>query len=176
MLYDINLKITYSYEVPASGGRHVVRVLPLSLPDRQRLIAGTVSFSPAPEERNDSIDFFANPATSITFRSAHAKLVIRMQARVQLDAPALTADFSPQLPDFPSEIANVWSAAPDSPHHFLGPSPLLPDDPSIASYTAGIVKPDMTIRQIAKAICERIHEDFTYDPKATTVDTSPKEA
>ncbi|WP_075291257.1 transglutaminase family protein [Pararhizobium arenae] len=176
MLYDINLKITYAYEVPASGGRHVVRVLPVSLPDRQRLIAGSVSFAPNPEERSDNIDFFANPTTSITFRSAHDKLVIRMQARVQLDPQPMTADFSPKLADFPPEIVNVWSIAPDSPHHFLGQSPLLPDDPSIAAYAASIVKPDMTIRQIARAICERIHRDFTYDAKATTVDTPPKEA
>ena len=40
MLYDISLKITYSYEIPVSGGRHMVRVLPLSLPSRQRLVAG----------------------------------------------------------------------------------------------------------------------------------------
>lgn len=176
MLYDINLKITYTYEVPASGGRHIVRVLPLSLPDRQRLIAGTVSFNPAPEERSDTIDFFANPATSITFRSPHDKLVIRMQARVQLDAQPLTADFSPPLSDFPSEIANVWSVAPDCPHHFLGQSPLLPEDPAIAAYALSLVKPGMTIRQIAIAICERIHRDFTYDPKATTVETPPREA
>ncbi|MDQ0321857.1 transglutaminase-like putative cysteine protease [Pararhizobium capsulatum DSM 1112] len=176
MLYDINLTITYTYEVPASGGRHVVRVLPLSLPNRQRLVAGTVSFKPAPEERSDSVDFFANPATSIVFRSAHDKLVIRMQARVQLDIQPLTADFSPPLSDFPAEIANIWSTAPDSPHHFLGQSPLLPEDPLIAAYTLSIVKPGMTIRQIATAICERIHRDFTYDPKATTVETPPREA
>ena len=49
MLYDINLRITYTYEVPVSGGRHVVRVLPVSLPDRQRLVAGTVTCTPGPE-------------------------------------------------------------------------------------------------------------------------------
>ena len=37
MLYDISLKITYDYEVPVSGGRHLVRVMPATLPGRQRL-------------------------------------------------------------------------------------------------------------------------------------------
>ena len=77
MLYDINLRITYTYEVPVSGGRHVVRVLPVSLPDRQRLVAGTVTCTPTPEERRDSGDFFGNPSTSILFRKQHEKLVIR---------------------------------------------------------------------------------------------------
>ena len=93
MLYDINLRITYTYEVPVSGGRHVVRVLPVSLPDRQRLVAGTVTCTPAPEERSDSVDFFANPSTSILFRKQHEKLVIRMQARVQLEPQPLDRRF-----------------------------------------------------------------------------------
>ncbi|WP_275785098.1 transglutaminase family protein [Pararhizobium gei] len=176
MLYDINLRITYSYEVPVTGGRHVVRVLPISLPDRQRLIAGTVTCVPAPEERIDSLDFFANPSTSILFRKAHEELVIRMQARIQLEQQALTADFSPGLASFPTEIANVWSLDANSPHHFLGPSPRLPEDPAISAYAHDIVEQDMTIRQIATAVCARIHKDFTYDPKATTVDTTPREA
>ena len=176
MLYDINLRITYTYEVPVSGGRHIVRVLPLSLPDRQRLVAGTVTCAPTPEERSDAVDFFANPATTILFRKSHEKLVIRMQARVQLEPQALTADFSPDLQGFPADLANVWSLNADSPHHFLGASPRLPEDTAIAAYAREIARPGMTIRQIAAAICARIHKDFVYDPKATTVDTTPREA
>lgn len=176
MLYDISLRITYAYEVPASGGRHVVRVLPLSLPGRQRLIAGTVNFTPSPAERSDTVDFFANPAASIVYRSVHDRLVIRMQARVQLEAQPLTADFSPPLEGLAAEIDEILSVAPDAPHHFLGASPLLPADPAIAAYAASIVKPAMSVRRIAETICERIHRDFTYDGKATTVDTPPHEA
>ncbi|OJF96628.1 transglutaminase family protein [Pararhizobium antarcticum] len=176
MLYDINLKITYAYEAPVSGGRHIVRVLPISLNDRQRLVAGTVTCLPAPEERRENTDFFANPATMILFRKAHEKLVIRMQARVQVEPPTLTADFSPDLACLPADIANCWALDGNSPHHFIGPSPRLPDDTGIAAYARSVIRDGMTIRQIALAICERIHKDFVYDPKATTVDTTPREA
>ena len=91
-------------------------------------MAGTVTCTPAPEERRDSVDFFANPSTSILFRKQHEKLVIRMQARVQLEQQPLAADFSPDLSRFPAEIANVWSLDANSPHHFLGASPRLPED------------------------------------------------
>ena len=43
MLYDLSLHIGYRYEVPASGAHHMLRLLPLSLPDRQRLIAGAIT-------------------------------------------------------------------------------------------------------------------------------------
>ena len=65
MLYDISMKITYEYEVGPSGARHVLRVLPLTIPKIQRLIVGTVAVDPAPAERTDFIDFFGNPASSI---------------------------------------------------------------------------------------------------------------
>ncbi|MFP5077169.1 transglutaminase domain-containing protein [Rhizobium sp. YIM 134829] len=176
MLYDISLTITYAYEVPVSGGRHLVRVLPLSIPERQRLIAGSVTSMPTPEERSDLTDFFANPATAILFRKAHDRLVIRMQARVQLTSADPLIDVSPRLEDMPAEIAAIWSIAPDAPHHFLGTSPRLTEDPAISAYARSIAKPEMTVHEIAEALCHAIHEDFTYDPKATTVDSPPRDS
>ncbi|WP_377292301.1 transglutaminase domain-containing protein [Rhizobium sp. SG2393] len=176
MIYDIALKITYAYEVPVSGGRHMVRVLPLSLPGRQRLIAGSVSCVPTPQERREVVDFFQNPATAIVFRTAHDRLVIRMQARVQVDALPITADFSPRLPELSAVLAASWGLDPDSPHHFTGVSPRLPEVAEIAAYARGVVREGMTVNEIAKALCARIHKDFTYDPKATTVDTTPSAA
>lgn len=176
MLYDISLKITYGYEVPVSGGRHLVRVMPATLPGRQRLVVGSLSCHPMPAERSESVDFFANPFTAILFRSAHDDLVIRMQARVQVEPLPLTADFSADLSRLPAELAACWSVDPEAPHHFVGPSPLLTEAPEIAAYAQAIVAAGMTIRQIATAICARIHRDFVYDSEATTVNTTPAEA
>jgi transglutaminase-like putative cysteine protease len=176
MLYDINLHISYDYDTPVSGGRHMVRVLPLSIGGRQRLVAGTIGVSPRPGERTDVSDFFENPTSSILFRDAHDKLDIHMQARVHVDVPEPAADFSPRIGDLPEDIAGYWSLDAGSPHHFTGPSPRLPICPEIADYARQIARPDMTVRAIAAAICAEIHKDFTYDPKATTVDTTPREA
>jgi transglutaminase-like putative cysteine protease len=173
VIYDVSLKITYAYEAPVSGGRHVVRVLPVSLPGRQRLVAGAVSCVPMPQERREDIDFFRNPATSIVYRSSHDKLMIRMQARVQVDPLPMTADFSPKLAELPAALAGCWTLDPDSPHHFIGTSPRLPEVAEIAAYARTVVRDGMTVHEIAKALCTKIHKDFTYDPKATTVDTTP---
>lgn len=176
MLYDVNLHISYLYDTPASGGRHILRVLPLSIYGRQRLIAGTVGVAPGPGERLDHHDFFGNPMSAILFRSQHESLDIRMQARVQVDAPEPAADASPRISALPEEIAGCWSLDAASPHHYTGQSPRLRDCPEIAAYARSIVQPGMTIRAAAAAICARIHKDFSYDPKATNVDTTPREA
>lgn len=176
MLYDLSLHMGYTYDVPASGARHVIRLLPLSLPDRQRLIAGSVTVSPATDEKVSFIDFFGQQATSVLVRAPHDRLDIRMQARVMVEAPTMQADLSPTLDVLRKELADVWSVDPASPHHFIGASPRLPDEPVIAAYARETLKPGLTVREIAAALCTRIHRDFKYDGKATTVDTTPKEA
>lgn len=97
MLYDLSLHMGYTYDTLAHGARHIIRVLPLSIPGRQRLVAGSIDVSPVPEERATFEDFFHQSATSVHLRAPHEKLDIRMQARVMVEAPALTADFSPEL-------------------------------------------------------------------------------
>ncbi|MCQ2002733.1 transglutaminase family protein [Rhizobium sp. NRK18] len=176
MLYDLSMHLGYQYDTPASGARHILRVLPITIPDRQRLIAGSLTVTPKPEERGNFIDFFRHPATSILFRTPHAALDIHMQARIQVDTELPTADFSPDLSRLPAEIADQLSLDPDSPHHFCGPSPRLPETPEISAYAREIAADGMTIRQIATAICARIYKDFKYDSDATTVDTTPREA
>ena len=176
MIYDLSLHIGYRYDVPASGAHHILRLLPLSLADRQRLVAGSVTVDPKPDETSRFTDFFGHPASYVMYRSPHERLDIRMQGRVSVQAPPLTADFSSILAKLPEELADCWSLGPDSPHHFLAESPRLGIDPMIADYARAEVKSGSTVRQIAEAICARIHTDFKYDPKATTVDTPPLEA
>jgi transglutaminase-like putative cysteine protease len=176
VLYDLSLHMGYAYDAPAFGARHVIRVLPLSLPDRQRLIAGSVTVSPNADERTAFIDFFGQQATSVFLRAPHERLDIRMHARVMVEAPTMTADLSPTLAVLRRELADVWSVDPSSPHHLTGTSPRLPEVPEIAAYARETAKPDQTIREIATALCRRIHKDFKYDPEATTVDSTPREA
>jgi transglutaminase-like putative cysteine protease len=176
MLYDVSMKISYTYQVGPSGARHVIRVLPLTLPGSQRLIAGTVSVDPAPDERTDFIDFFGNAASSISFRNPHNELEIRMQARVQVDALPGTADVSPPVSAITDETFGCWTLEADSPHHFLSASPRLPANADIAKWARALVKPSMSIRQAATTLCAAIHSQFTYVPGATKVDTPAGEA
>jgi transglutaminase-like putative cysteine protease len=91
----------YSYDSPASGARHIMRLMPLSLPDRQRLIAGSITISPSPDEQSHFTDFFRHPSTSFLLRSPHETLDIRMQARVQVESNSISAYFSPTLSGLP---------------------------------------------------------------------------
>ncbi len=176
MQYDIKLKISYEYDVPASGARHAVRVLPLSIAGRQRRIAASLLVEPRPEERADIVDFFGNDLSLVQLRAAHSELLVQMHTRVQVDKPAARSKPSCLIADIVSELASVRSMAPDAPHHFAGASPRLPALPEIAEFARAFVKPGMTVEAIAAKMCSGIHEAFKYDGEVTKVDTPLREA
>lgn len=174
MLYDIRLLLHYDYAAAAGGGRHQVRVLPPTISGVQRVIAASLSFEPAPNERSDFTDFFGNNVTSIAFRDAHEALDIRMSARVAVSRPEPGLDVSPDIVRLRRELAAVRSLAPASPHHFLAASSHAGIDAAITAFAQDSV--GNSAAGTATDLCNRIHRDFTYDGEATTVRTRASDA
>lgn len=174
MLYDIRLHLHYDYAAAAGGGRHQIHVLPSTISGVQRVIAASLSFAPAPNERSDFSDFFGNNVTSIAFRDAHDALDIRMSARVSVSRPEPGLDVSPDIGRLRQELAAVRSLAPSSPHHFLAGSAYSGIDGAITGFAQDSVAGSAA--GTAMKLCNRIHRDFTYDGEATTVRTRASDA
>jgi transglutaminase-like putative cysteine protease len=171
MLYDIRLRLHYDYERSAGGGRHHVRVVPVTLPGVQRVVASSLAFSPRPAERGDFVDFFGTHATSIAFTDAHEALDIRMKARVAVNRPSDLPGLSVALDRLPAELDAVRSLGPSSPHHFLTASKRVALDPSITAYAEESRAAARDVEMLAHDLCRRIHKQFVYDGDATSVDT-----
>ena len=176
MLYDVRLALKYDYEAPVQGGRHLIRVTPVSIAGVQRVIAAGLSFDPKPQRKSTFTDFFGNSVTTISYHAPHDHLTVRLTARVQVEDTQPPADLSPNLAALRQEIARTWSVAPDSPHHFLAASPRAPLVPEISAYADSAAAGAASVRAAAMALCLAIHRDFTYDPRATDVETKPDEA
>jgi len=175
MLYDVTLKIDYDYETPVAGGHHLVRVAPRS-DGGQRLVASSLTFDPLPAERTDRPDFFANPVTSIAFREPHERFEARMTARVMVDRYDDMFDMSPDIGGLRTDLDRVHDIGPGSPHHFLAASPRVVLDADVADYARQSLRSASTVKGAVADLCRRIHQDFTYDPEATEVQTSAIEA
>jgi transglutaminase-like putative cysteine protease len=174
MLYDIRLHLHYDYAAAAGGGRHQIHVLPSTISGVQRVIAASLSFAPAPNERSDFSDFFGNNVTSIAFRDAHDALDIRMSARISVSRPEPGLDVSPDIGRLRQELAAVRSLAPDAPHPFLTASTHAGIDAAITTYARDSIAGSAA--GTAMNLCNRIHRDFTYDGEATTVRTRASDA
>ncbi|TIT27796.1 MAG: transglutaminase family protein, partial [Mesorhizobium sp.] len=111
---------------------------------------------------------------SLAFRDAHDALDIRMSARVSVSRPEPGLDVSPNLQRLREELGSVRSLAPDSPHHFLAASDHAGIDAAITAYAKDSVA-GSTVATVMD-LCNRIQRDFTYDGKATTVQTRASDA
>ena len=176
MHYDIRLHLHYDYARAAGGGRHHVRVAPLTIAGVQRVVASSLAFTPKPTERSDFADFFGNAVTSIAFRDVHETLDIRMSARVNVSRAEPGFDVSPDLPRLQAELAAVRSLAPDAPHHFVSASDYAGIDAAITAYARDSLSSAPSVIGIANDFCNRIYEDFAYDGEATTVATKAGDA
>lgn len=176
MLYDVRLLLHYDYEGMVRADRHLVRVMPISIPRVQRVVAANLTFDPPPEHKHAFADFFGNAVTTIAFDGAHDHLDVRLNARILVEDVEKPADFSPDIAGLQADLGALNSLDAHSPHHFLGPSPRIPLDAGITAYARESLKRTLSVQAAVMDLCLRIHADFAYDKKATRVDTSPHEA
>jgi transglutaminase-like putative cysteine protease len=176
MLYDIGLRITYSYDRSAAGGRHLLRLMPSSLAGQQRLLRSKLTVSPAPAERSDMIDFFGNHGTEIIFRDAHDEIEFRVEARVERFAEPAGFDISPRLPQLAEELSEYRGLEPESPLHFLWTSPRTAPTPEMTAYALAQVDEGATTLGAMTAIGHALYRDMEFDSEATTVETLAREA
>src|SRR5579862_5457575 len=176
MNYDIRVEFEYDYQPPVAGGRHLVRIAPMTIAGAQRVVASSIVFDPAPDERTERRDFFGNALVAVSYRDPHASLKVAMTARVRVDAAGPTLDVSPGPAPLRRELAETLSLAADSPHHFTAASPRVPLDEEITAYARQSLDRGKTAYDIVRHLGERIHDDFTYDGESTEVETPPQVA
>jgi len=176
VLYDVKLKLSYTYDAPVSGGRHLVRVFPVSLPNIQRVIASSLHLEPGPAENSEFADFFGSRVASLAYRSAHDALEIAMTARVEVFRTPMNVSNAPDSLTLAEQIAATWDMGWRSPHHYLSTSPRIVLTADITQYARQSLTATSDVFAAATDFCMRIHRDFAYDGEATLVDTPVTEA
>ncbi len=176
MIYAIRLTIAHFYEQPAANSRHLIRVLPSTLPNRQDLMAHRLEISPEPDARSEAIDFFGNKTSSCAHRDHHRDMAIRLSCHVQMHPRAPWRDMSPGVTQLRTIHQNLRDLGPSSPLHFLGPTGRLPPDRAICDFAQDLFDPSSTTAGNVIRIGKAIHDAMIFDATATTVDTDAAEA
>tara|TARA_R110000751_G_scaffold226376_1_gene328351 strand:- start:539 stop:1417 length:879 start_codon:yes stop_codon:yes gene_type:complete len=176
MEYDIRLVLTHTYHLPAGNGRHVVRVVPRALGQRQQLKLSMLTITPHPSEQFDSVDFFGNQTTTFVHADVHSKMVISMACRVAVQQPAPLLDFPLDAEQLAVELSDLRDMGPLSPTHFLGPSPRLKANSEISAFARDIRRARDSVAATVMRLGEALHGVMTFDATATTVDTNPVDA
>ena len=171
MLYDISLRIAYSYDHPADSSRHVVRLTPADLAGEQRQVAGTLNVDPKPDEWRLQSDFFGNKTAELAYFDSHKKIGFSVHSRVERLETYRKFESSLNFDELGLDIASFKSVETSAPHHFIGPSSRVQLDQATTRYAREIVTGRPSVFDAIVKIGESLHRDFHYDPKATTVET-----
>lgn len=176
MIYSIRLKIAHFYERPAANSRHLIRVLPRTVPGRQSLTTHLLEIMPEPESRAHAPDFFGNMAHSCAHRDQHSEMSINLSCHVEMHPPPPWQDVSPDVAQVRAMCDVMKDLGPASPLHFLGPSPRLPPDTAIRDFARDLYNSNASTAENVIRIGKALHDAMTFDATATTVDTDASDA
>jgi len=175
MKYRITHVTTYAYAAEVSVSHHLLHLRPRDLP-LQRLESFDLVVQPEPTVRTGRIDYFGNHSEVITVEEAHRHLEIVAGSRVEVHpSPPRSRLQSPPWERVAMACrGEAWqesSAAAefcfDSSYVRRGDGPLAYARPS---FLAG--------RSWLEAVCHlssRIHREFKFDARATSVSTPVEE-
>jgi transglutaminase-like putative cysteine protease len=175
MIYHVTHTTTYQYSEAVSLCQNLAHLTPRPGP-RQTSRDFSLDITPLPAVLANRLDYFGNPEVFFSVQEPHRLLSITTThmaevMRMTPPDPAQTApweDVRQQLVrDHSPESLEAYEFVFDS-HHIQASSDL-------AEYALPSFTPGRPVLEAALDLTRRIHTDFRYDRRATTISTSLQE-
>jgi transglutaminase-like putative cysteine protease len=169
VIYRLIHRTTYSYESDVSFSQDEARLRPRS-GARQSCLEWDLSFDPAPSHREEWRDAFGNHVHYLEFDVPHRRLEVLARSLVRTEEPLSLGEASLSWDAVRDGFARGTASAHEA-RPFLWPTAMTPDLPGLSDLLDGLLRPEEPLFGVAQELCHRIHQDFRYDPAATTVST-----
>jgi transglutaminase-like putative cysteine protease len=165
----------YAYDQPVGLSRQILHLTPRTTP-WQTSSRHAIDITPAPAFRAASEDAFGNPLVSFSIEEDHDELEVRAESRVELVARSYPDDAATLPWDVVRTRLAYRAGARPNPvdldaTRFLFESTRVRNKRELAAWTARSFPPGTPLLVGVRALMHRIHEEFAFDPKATTVST-----
>ena len=165
--YDVVHVTRYSYTESVSVSHHLARLSPRTLAHQARLHY-SLDVEPAAAVSSTHSDYFGNEATFFAMQGAHRGLTVTSRSRVRV-MPRVPPDASATPP---WEHAGDRSVLPLDAIEAMFDSTSLRAAPEFVAYARPSFPAGRPLLEAITDLTARIHADFTFDTKATTVATS----
>ncbi len=173
--YVVVHETSYTYDQPVGISRQIVHLTPRDLP-WQVCRSHRLEIRPDPEILSVSTDPFGNSMTSFCIEDDHESLVVHAESWVEVTAhDPPPDDATPPWDEVRARLAYRAGRAPDpldlDATRFLFESSRVRNKRELAAWTAACFPPKRPLLAGVRTLMNRIHEELTFDPKATTVST-----
>lgn len=169
MRYRATHLTRYLYEQPVSQCLSEARLTPRELP-YQHLVHSAVCVDPAPEVMERRTDYYGNEVLAFSIFRTHDSFVTTSSSLVDV-----LPDTRPVPPELSWEKARAHLVEHDdtdslAAYEFTFDSPYVAAAPELADYARPTFTPGRPIVEAVKELSHRIHEEFLYRPRSTTID------
>jgi transglutaminase-like putative cysteine protease len=164
--YEVAHTTEYEYSEPVSVSHHIARLSPRPLP-HQVCLHHDLEIEPAPGVTHARLDYFGNPMRVFFIESAHSRLTVRARSRVTIRPKPV-----PEPADTPPwEAGRDYDRLPLEAIDCLFDSATIEASDQLGAYAHPSFPPRRPLLEAVVDLTRRIHEDFAFDPRATTVGT-----
>jgi transglutaminase-like putative cysteine protease len=175
MIYRISHRTTYKYKYPVSAGNHVACLHPRTLP-HHNVTRSELHIQPTPATRTERVDYFGNLLCFFTVQEPHKELVVESRSEVIVESDATRwPKQSPPWEEAARALPNDLSPAALEAYQFGFESPRIRVRPEFAAYALESFTPGRPLAEGLLDLTARIHKDFRFDSKVTTVRTPTEE-
>jgi transglutaminase-like putative cysteine protease len=165
--YHISHTTQYDYSDAVSVSHHVARLTPRTLP-HQTCERSELEVEPGAALTERHVDYYGNAMTFFAMQVSHKRLSVRARSLVKVEAtPVPRASSSP-----PWEAAAELQRLPLEAIEFALELRQARVTGAMATYARASFPARRPLLEGVADLTARIHRDFTYDPKATTIATS----
>jgi len=162
---------TYLYSGPVSICHTEVHLMPRT--DRnQHVLDHRLMIHPAPEQTFPRRDYFGNDAAYFSIHEPHRTLTITAHSLMEVEkADPLEPSLTPAWEEARGQQWRDSEPRAMREYQFVFPSPRIPIGLEFSDYAKPSFPEERPLLDAALDLCHRIHEDFEYDQRATTVST-----
>jgi transglutaminase-like putative cysteine protease len=169
--YRVTHETRYEYSAKVTSAHQLAHLKPRNTP-WQRVEYHKLDIEPSPSERAEGTDYFGNNVVRFMIDTPHDLLRVTAESLVEIDAHA--PDAAAASPPWEDALAmpGVWDPQVDlDVEQYRLASPMVPVLPESGAYARESFTPERPWLDAALDLTRRIHTEFSYDPKATTVTT-----
>lgn len=174
MRYRIRHTTKYAYADPVAVCHNLVRLTPRETP-WQRRSDHRLIVMPEPADVVHRVDAFGNELGYFSIETAHRGMSLTATTDLAVDARE-EADAGLPWEAVREGLRAAEPLAAVRPHRYAFPSAMVPTGPELREYGAASFTPGRPIVEALRDLTTRVHADFDYDPRATTVSTPVMEA
>ncbi len=175
MRYRIEHLTAYAYGQGVSISHHAARLRPLHNA-YQQVADFQMKVSPRPDKLSQKRDYFGNTVDFFMIQDLHSRLEVTTVSHVTVSSettPYLNASFPWE--SVRDQVKRERTEECLHAYEFCFPSRHVPVKEAFREYAAPSFPPGRPLLEAAMDLTTRIHTDFKFDPKATTISTPPME-